>query len=54
MPATRAISSGLPLGFSGSARSTAGRMRTKAWARAERALPAFSDTSTMRARPASS
>src|ERR1022692_3491828 len=54
MPAMRAISSGLPLGFSGRLRSTAGRMRTKAWARAVRRVSGLADTSTMRGLPAAS
>ena len=50
----RAISSGLPLGFSGSFSRTAGAMRTKAWARAVRRVSGLAETSTMRALPAES
>ena len=41
IPAMRAISSGLPLGFSGSFASTSGCIRTKAWARAVRLVAGF-------------
>jgi hypothetical protein len=52
IPASRATSSGSPLGFFASAFTTAGFMETKAVASASRAVTFFSETSTMRARPA--
>ena len=51
MPAMRAISRGLPLGFAGSAFTTRGAMATKALASAWRLVAALADTSTMEARP---
>ena len=51
IPAVRATSSGSPLGFSGSARSTSGDITTNALASASRAVRALADTSTMRAWP---
>ena len=54
MPAMRATSSGLPLGFFGSALSTAFERATKAEAVASRRVGGFALTSTMRAWPASS
>jgi len=51
MPAMRAISSGLPLGFPASWRSTEGRMVTNARARAVRVVSGFPPTSTIRTSP---
>ncbi len=54
IPAIRATSSGSPLGFEGSARSTLFFIRTNALASATRAVFVFSETSTIRARPRAS
>ena len=54
MPAIRATSSGSPLGFCGSARSTLRLMATNACASASRNVGLLSDTSTIDARPAAS
>src|ERR1700678_1323931 len=51
MPAKRAISRGLPLGFRGRAARTSGKSSTKAEAVAWRRVEALSLTSTMRALP---
>src|SRR5207253_9026473 len=52
MPATRATSSGSPLGFFGSALSTAGFIATNGLASASRGVTDLSLTSPMRALPA--
>src|SRR5882757_3677307 len=52
MPATRATSSGLPLGFLGRALSTFFERATNAEAVASRRVAGLALTSTMRARPA--
>ena len=54
MPATRATSSGSPLGFCGSARMTARPIATKARASASRSVGGLAETSTIDARPAAS
>src|SRR5258707_8383287 len=51
MPANRATSSGLPLGFAGSAARTASESSTKAEAVAVRGVGPLALTSTMRAWP---
>src|SRR5581483_8001635 len=51
IPANLATSSGFPLGFSGSARRTSGRIATKALASASRLVACLAETSTIVARP---
>src|SRR5947209_10615876 len=54
MPANRAISSGLPLGFLGNAFNTLADISTNAEASASRCVAALAETSTIVARPPAS